>query len=106
MAPPKALGPLPPRKTREEPPSDEGAGHTAPSRHPSIAAFGPYKGKLCAEMSDAELSETIDIANQKLQEQPTAKWARAMRQNLTELEMEAQLRSKTPSTSGASSAAS
>jgi hypothetical protein len=95
-----------PEETREEPPPDEGAGHTAPSRHPSIAAFGPYKGKLCAEMTDAELSETIDIANQKLLEQPTAKWARAMRQNLTELEMEAQLRSKVPATNGASSAAS
>jgi DNA polymerase III delta prime subunit len=63
----------------------------------TVVAFGPYKGKTCAELSDDQLSETIDLANEKLAEQPDAKWAAAMRTNLGALESEAVFRARVPS---------
>jgi hypothetical protein len=61
-----------------------------------VVAFGPYKGKTASELSDEELSETIDMANEKLMEQPKARWAKAMRENLAALEEETELRCRVP----------
>ncbi|RKH61509.1 phage recombination protein Bet [Corallococcus aberystwythensis] len=61
-----------------------------------VVAFGPHKGKTTSELSDDELSETIDLAHEKLMEQPRAKWAKAMRENLTALEAETELRCRVP----------
>ncbi|PTL77634.1 phage recombination protein Bet [Vitiosangium sp. GDMCC 1.1324] len=61
-----------------------------------VVAFGPHKGKTASELSDEELAETIDLAHEKLMEQPKAKWARAMRENLAALETEAELRCRVP----------
>jgi len=61
-----------------------------------VVAFGPYKGKTPSELSDEELSETIDMAHEKLLEQPKARWAKAMRENLAALEAEAELRCRVP----------
>ncbi|NPD29051.1 phage recombination protein Bet [Corallococcus sp. AB004] len=62
-----------------------------------VVAFGPHKGKTTSELSDEELSETIDLAHEKLMEQPRARWAKAMRENLTALEAETELRCQAPS---------
>ncbi|NBD13684.1 phage recombination protein Bet [Corallococcus sp. c25j21] len=62
-----------------------------------VVAFGPYKGKTTSELSDDELSETIDLAHEKLMEQPRARWAKAMRENLTALEAETESRCRVPS---------
>lgn len=64
-----------------------------------LVAFGPYKGKTVAQLSDAELTESIDMALEKLLEQPAARWANAMRSNLEELEVEAARRCHAPSAS-------
>ncbi|SEK43727.1 phage recombination protein Bet [Stigmatella aurantiaca] len=64
----------------------------------TVVAFGPYKGKTASELSDDELSETIDLAHEKLMEQPKAKWAKAMRENLVALEVETELRCRVPTT--------
>lgn len=61
-----------------------------------VVAFGPHKGKTASELSDDELSETIDLAHEKLMEQPRARWAKAMRENLTALEAETELRCRVP----------
>ncbi len=61
-----------------------------------VVAFGANKGKVASELSDEELAETIDLAHEKLMEQPKAKWARAMRENLAALEIEAELRCRVP----------
>jgi hypothetical protein len=63
----------------------------------TVVAFGPYKGRTSSELSDEELAETIDMAHEKLLEQPKAKWAKAMRDNLAALETEAELRCRVPS---------
>ncbi|NMO14910.1 phage recombination protein Bet [Pyxidicoccus fallax] len=70
----------------------------APRPKPSavVVAFGPYKGRTASELSDEELSETIDMANEKLMEQPKARWAKAMRENLAALEAETELRCRVP----------
>ncbi|RKG89406.1 phage recombination protein Bet [Corallococcus terminator] len=67
-----------------------------PKASPVVVAFGPHKGKTTAELSDDELSETIDLAHEKLMEQPRARWAKAMRENLTALEAETELRCRVP----------
>lgn len=61
-----------------------------------VVAFGPYKGKTAAELSDAELSGTVDLATEKLQEEPKARWAKAMRENLAALEAEVERRCRVP----------
>jgi phage recombination protein Bet len=66
-----------------------------------MVAFGNNKGKLASELSDEELAETIDLAHEKLMEQPKAKWARAMRENLAALEIEAELRCRVPAANDA-----
>jgi phage recombination protein Bet len=66
-----------------------------------VVAFGPHKGKTASELSDEELAETIDLAHEKLMEQPKAKWARAMRENLAALETEAELRCRVPAAGNA-----
>jgi phage recombination protein Bet len=66
-----------------------------------VVAFGNNKGKLASELSDEELAETIDLAHEKLMEQPKAKWARAMRENLAALEIEAELRCRVPAANDA-----
>jgi phage recombination protein Bet len=78
-------------KEEEEPPR--------PKSSATVVAFGPYKGKTASELSDDELSETIDMAHEKLMEQPKAKWAKAMRENLAALEAETELRCRVPSSS-------
>ena len=65
-----------------------------------VVAFGPHKGKMASELSDEELAETIDLAHEKLMEQPKAKWARPMRENLAALEAEAELRCRVPAVNG------
>ncbi len=65
---------------------------------PTAVAFGPYKGKAISEMTIEELSASIDLAHSKLQEQPKAKWAKAMRENLAALETEVELRCRVPLT--------
>ncbi|QRK08347.1 phage recombination protein Bet [Archangium violaceum] len=66
-----------------------------------VVAFGPHKGKTASELGDEELAETIDLAHEKLMEQPKAKWARPMRENLAALETEAELRCRVPAADGA-----
>jgi hypothetical protein len=79
----------------EEPPA-------RPKSSATVVAFGPYKGKTSSELSDDELSETIDMAHEKLMEQPKAKWAKAMRENLAALEAETELRCRVPTSSASS----
>lgn len=43
--------------------------------------FGPWKGKAISLMSDEELGAAVDMANQKLLEEPKAQWAPAMETN-------------------------
>jgi phage recombination protein Bet len=90
----------------KEAPAKEAAPEPAPAEAPTklrsaatVVAFGPKKGQTVSELSDEELAETIDLAHEKLMEQPKAKWARAMRENLAALEMEAELRCRIPSAS-------
>lgn len=89
--------------TKEEeqaaPPAPPPAEAPRPKSSATVVAFGPYKGKTASELSDDELSETIDMAHEKLMEQPKAKWAKAMRENLTALEAETELRCRVPSAS-------
>lgn len=61
-----------------------------------VVAFGPHKGKLVGQLTDDELSETIDLAHEKLMEQPRARWAKAMRENLNHLEVETEVRCRVP----------
>ena len=89
----KAEAPAPVETKPEAPPA-------RPKSSATVVAFGPYKGKTASELSDDELSETIDMAHEKLMEQPKAKWAKAMRENLAALEAETELRCRVPSVSG------
>ncbi|WP_426732468.1 phage recombination protein Bet [Myxococcus faecalis] len=79
---------------------------TRPKASAVLVAFGPYKGKTASELSDEELTETIELANEKLMEQPRARWAKAMRENLLALEAETELRCRVPSTAEKSNGAS
>lgn len=63
---------------------------------PVTVAFGPYKGKTTRELHDDELRETIELAHTKLEEQPKAKWAKAMRENLAALLFEQVKRENEP----------
>lgn len=81
-------------EAEEKEPEAEGA--PRPKAGAVVVAFGPYKGKTASELSDEELSETIDLANEKLMEQPKARWAKAMRENLAALEAETELRCRVP----------
>lgn len=76
----------------EEEPQEE----VRPRNAATVVAFGPYKGKTASELSDDELTETIDLAHEKLMEQPKARWAKAMRENLAALEVETELRCRVP----------
>lgn len=60
----------------------------APAPLPVPLAFGAQKGVPIPELSDAELSGALDTARAKLLEQPEARWAPAMRENLAALEAE------------------
>ncbi|MBU8898177.1 phage recombination protein Bet [Corallococcus sp. M34] len=73
--------------------------------HSVLVAFGPHKGKTTTELTDSELTETIDLAHEKLMEQPKARWAKAMRENLTALEAETELRFHGPTPKGTSASA-
>lgn len=82
-------------KRAEEPPP--------PSEEPRVpynpnAGFGPCKGKPIVEMTDAELRASIDLGRAKLTEQPKAKWARAMRANVQEMEIQLGMRVPEPET--------
>jgi phage recombination protein Bet len=84
-AAPKAL----PSPIESEPPPQTGpSAAPRPALSATVVAFGPHKGKTFSELGDAEISETIDMAHEKLLEQPKAKWAKAMRENLAALEDE------------------
>ncbi len=103
-----APSPSPVRETLETP-AKEAAPEQAPAEAPAkprnastVVAFGANKGRTVSELSDEELAETIDLAHEKLMEQPKAKWARAMRENLAALELEADLRCRVPSASAES----
>jgi len=114
--------PLQPKRPREaplevapapapqrEPVAQEPHASTEPAPRPKpsavVVAFGPHKGKTTSELSDEELSESIDLANEKLMEQPRARWAKAMRENLLALEAETELRCRVPSTKNGADAA-
>ncbi|WP_167371050.1 ERF family protein [Myxococcus virescens] len=43
--------------------------------------FGPWKGKAISLMSDEDLGAAVDMANEKLLEEPKAQWASAMEAN-------------------------
>lgn len=77
----------------EEPQEQE---EVRPRNAATVVAFGPFKGKTASELSDDELTETIDLAHEKLMEQPKARWAKAMRENLAALEAETELRCRVP----------
>ncbi|MFP2931900.1 hypothetical protein ACLESO_43360, partial [Pyxidicoccus sp. 3LG] len=87
-------------EAEEKEPAAEAASRPEAAPRPKasavVVAFGPYKGKTASELSDEELSETIDMANEKLMEQPKARWAKAMRENLAALEAETELRCRVP----------
>lgn len=89
---------LEPAATPEPAPASEAP--TKPRGSPAVVAFGTHKGKTASELSNEELAETIDLAHEKLMEQPKAKWARAMRENLAALEAEAELRCRVPAANG------
>lgn len=74
-----------------------------PTSPVGIVTFGPHKGARVVEISDEQLSETLDLGNEKLMEQPKARWANAMRACMVELEAEVGRRidaSKAPQTNG------
>ncbi|MCP3065886.1 hypothetical protein LXT21_44705, partial [Myxococcus sp. K38C18041901] len=54
----------------------------------AVVGFGGAKGRKVSELSDLELADAIDLANLKLREEPSARWAKAMRDNLLFLEAE------------------
>jgi phage recombination protein Bet len=87
--------------TLEAPPAEPAAEQPRPKSSATVVAFGPNKGKTASELSDEELSETIELAHEKLMEQPKAKWAKAMRENLAALEAETELRCRVPTAAGA-----
>lgn len=92
--------PLPPLPLKESVKAEEVDAGELPAPRPKasavVVAFGPYKGKTASELSDEELSESIELANEKLMEQPRARWAKAMRENLLALEAETELRCRVP----------
>lgn len=59
-----------------------------PEPLPIPLAFGSKKGTPICLLSESELSEAIDTAHHKLAESPDARWAPAMRTNLSALEDE------------------
>lgn len=61
-----------------------------------VVAFGPHKGVAVAKLTDAQLSESIDLAHEKLLAEPKARWAKAMRENVAMLEAEVELRCRVP----------
>lgn len=79
--------------------TSRGAG-APPTTTPVVVAFGPHKGRTASELSDDELSATIDLAHEKLMEQPSAVWANAMKANLDLLEAETELRCRVPTNQG------
>ncbi|MBN1205697.1 MAG: recombinase RecT, partial [Myxococcaceae bacterium] len=85
-----------PASTPREEPAAPTAEAPRPRSSATVVAFGPYKGKTASELSDEELSETIELAQEKLLEQPKARWAKAMRENLAALEAETELRCRVP----------
>ncbi|EPX59038.1 phage recombination protein Bet [Cystobacter fuscus DSM 2262] len=94
-----------PVKARPAPAAEQASTNEAPPAKLKsasvVVAFGNNKGKMASELSDEELAETIDLAHEKLMEQPKAKWARAMRENLAALEIEAELRCRVPAANDA-----
>ena len=86
---------------KEEPVAAPAVELPKPRSSGTVVAFGPNKGKTASELSDEELSETIELAHEKLMEQPKAKWAKAMRENLAALEAETELRCRVPTAAGA-----
>lgn len=53
-----------------------------------LVAFGPHKGTRIDALRDEHLIESVDLANRKLTEQPSARWAKSMRENLALLNVE------------------
>jgi phage recombination protein Bet len=86
---------------RATPAASARTSRTTEAPPPVVVAFGPHKGRQAAELSDNELSATVDLAHEKLMEQPRATWAKAMRANLEVLEAEVELRCKVPREPGA-----
>lgn len=79
--------------TSARPPEDKPKQNTAAMLN-TLVAFGPHKGKPITSLTDEELMATVDYGNEKLMEQPKAKWAAAMRENMDRLNEEATRRSK------------
>lgn len=59
---------------------------------PVVVAFGPHKTKLAAELPNDALVETIALGTEKLEEQPNARWAKTMRENVEHLQAEVERR--------------
>lgn len=61
-------------------------------RAPVLCGFGPHKGRPLSEMGYGELEESLSLAREKLAEQPKAKWAKAMSENMAAIEEEVDAR--------------
>lgn len=100
-AEPEAVPAVAPREVAQQAATAPATSATPPAA--GTVTFGPYKGKAASELSDEELSETIDLGNEKLMEQPKARWANAMRACMDDLETEVGRRidaAKAPQTNG------
>lgn len=86
-AEPEAVPAVAPREVAQTQAATAPAASATPPAVGTVT-FGPYKGKAASELSDEELSETIDLGNEKLMEQPKARWANAMRACMDDLETE------------------
>jgi hypothetical protein len=75
-------GRKPTEESRETPPSPK------PEAVGPTVGFGPYKKALIADVSDDGISESIDFAETKLRDEPTAEWAPAMTRQLALLKTE------------------
>jgi len=73
------------------------AANDAPAGAP-LVGFGPHKGKAATALSDPELTETLALAREKLIENPKARWAKAMKENLALIEREAAQRDRAAAT--------
>jgi hypothetical protein len=86
------------RKPVEESSPRDSPPHPAPKPEATglTVGFGPYKKAPIGDVSDDGINESIDFAEAKLLEEPSADWAPAMRQKLALLKSEKARRAATP----------
>lgn len=85
---PKAAAPV----VKAEPVASEPVKADGAKAEPVVLGFGPQKGRHLTELSDDELSDAMEMAHEKLAENPKARWAKAMQENLTAIEAEVERR--------------